>query len=259
MKGNYIAHLFVVTVAFYLLTSVTFACTFVGGERPPCAVYPHAEVVFLGVVTEISEKRTLPNDSESIITATFLVEKEYKGNADKVVLIQTTSNMCDYRYEKGKRYLIYAARAFSDRFSTLRGTSIADDDRNRYAKDDFDFLQSVSGKKSTGSIRGFVYEWRSTPLKGIKITVEGNGKHHKVLTDAEGKFLISDVKPGVYKIRCTVSLLTEIAPSRKDMRFYGSKRNRIAEVEETVVNHGCSYTEFELWLPKGRKSNATRK
>lgn len=251
MKGHYIAQSLIVTVGFFLLSSVTFSCTFVGGSPPPCAIYPKAEMVFEAIVAEIREQVAF-NQSGSIVTISLSVEKQYKGDAGKIISIQTTSNMCEYQYEKGKKYLLYVARTSKDKYFSLRTKNLATEDNAKFAKADYEFLQSLTSGESISSIHGFVYEWRSDPIKGVLITVEGDGKIYKTATRKDGYFSVPGIQPGTYKVRCTVPAPTLIVINREEMKAKKPQNFNIAEIEVTVTKDSCSYTEFQLFTSENK-------
>lgn len=259
MTAKSLPHFFLAAIAFFSFSTTGLSCSWRGGMRPLCYIYSQAEIVFEGTVTKVGEKHAEPNHPLPVYDVTFSVEKTYKGIVGDTVLIRAISSMCTAQYEKDKRYLIYAGRLSEGRRNAFRTTPWTNEDKAGSGKEDFDFLQNLIGGKATNSIQGFVYEGNNTPVKNIRITVEGEGSIYKTLSKDDGYFLIPAVQPGVYKVRCTVALPTLIAQDREEMKVYRRQNFLVAEVEVKITNEGCSFTEFQLWGVEEKKPNRTRK
>lgn len=228
-----------------------FACSWIGGFPPSCAVYSQAELVFEGKVVELSKNRTEPDEE---ITVTFSVEKMYKGTTSGIASIQATVSMCTQKYETNQQYLIYANRNPKNQFREIRAIRLANQDRIKNASQDYEYLQNLAEGKATNSINGFVYEYinNNKPVKDVLISIEGEGKSYKTITKPNGYFLITNVQPGTYKIRCSVLAPTLIVIDKKEMRSLNDQKFNKAEIEVTVPAVGCSYTQFALWTPSAK-------
>ena len=170
--------------------------------------------------------------------------------ASGTIIVQATESMCVQQYEKDISYLIYAKRSPQSDLIPIKTSILAKDERYKWAKTDLDFLQSFPDKKLTSAIHGFIYERSSNPIKNIPIIVEGEGKIYKTFSEADGYFHIPEVQPGTYKIRCMVTAPNLIVLDKAEIKGYDFRKLNIAEIEVTVTKGSCSYTQFQLWIPK---------
>jgi hypothetical protein len=222
-----------------------------GGRPPVCAVFSQSEIVFDGTVTEVSKESAEPNENLPVVTVVFSVERIYKGAQEKIISIQAIANVCFQKYAANKRYLIYAVRTPKGQLRDIRSVTLVSQDRAKDAKDDYEYLQNLFDGKAMTSIHGFVYHQGSNnPVKGIAITVEGEGKIYRIRTEENGYFKIINASAGSYKIRCTVTDPALIVPTKKEMSLYDFQHMRIAEFNVTIAKGECSYTQFELWIPE---------
>ena len=72
-------------------------------RQPPCAEYSSADAVFVGSVTEIK----LTADMVTKIIS-FAVERGLVGVNSRVAQLVDYGTSCDYTFEVGKKYLVYA-------------------------------------------------------------------------------------------------------------------------------------------------------
>lgn len=184
-----------------------FAC----GSNPyvssVCEMYGSAKTVFTGKILHIKEfKSTIGNNDAEII---FQVEEAFL-NAKKltqttVILSGTSIDYCGF--EEGKRFLVYA-------YKGDKGFGIDAGTRTRpieEADEDLAFLRGLKRIKSGSRIYGTVNQIvRSSlednnkqPLSALKLKFEqldGKRQIFETITDIEGKYEVTDVPSGKYKI-----------------------------------------------------------
>ncbi len=113
---------------------------------------------------------------------------------------------CGYGFRLGGQYLVYA---YGDNGKTL-STSICT--RTRLLSDataDLEYIRGQSKAAPGGTISGEVRLRRPSrvdeetlpPVKDVRILLEGPNKKFERKTDSEGKYSISGLAPGTYKVR----------------------------------------------------------
>lgn len=85
------------------LAAAAYACS-CAPPPPPKEALEKATAVFSGKVLKIEK------DGEYELAVTFAVDRQWKGIADKEVVVRTGTNdgICGYKFKKGTSYLIYA-------------------------------------------------------------------------------------------------------------------------------------------------------
>jgi hypothetical protein len=132
-------------------------------RQPPCADYWRAAAVFRGTVKDISPP--FENAQRAISTTTravrFSIEQSYRGvEVDEIELIDQISD-CEYQFETGKTYFVYAYRNPDHTLETngcSRTTEIS------HASDDLAYVRELSEGKARQFISGIVREDGYTPL-----------------------------------------------------------------------------------------------
>jgi hypothetical protein len=210
---------------------------------PPCEAFGASTAVFIGRVIEGSEKVEIKQNSDaSVINVAGNVRLEvletFKGKLATEVTLSVASNIntsCGpYALTQGQIYLIYA---YEDSAGLSTGvctrTTILTS-----ANEDLQFLRNLPAEGSGGRLIGRIWVSKSdpsiTPLDGVTVLIQnGESQPFKVITDKEGKFELTGLKAGKYKVEL-------IFP-----KFYESERSR---QEITITDRGCTSIGFEAKL-----------
>jgi Tissue inhibitor of metalloproteinase len=207
------------------------ACT-CGGTGSPCESYGSADAVFVGTVVAEREnerpKKADRNDIDWIPMAyKFSVEQSYLGvsGTEAEVFTGRGGGDCGYDFKVGQRYLVYAYRYNNNKLSTGICT------RTRpfsSANEDLAFLGTLSSAAPGVTIHGAIYdrEGKSGPVSpDILITLEGESDRKEIPPDGEGRFRVSGLRAGKYKVSVKLpDTLTTYRP----------------EQEITVADRGCA-------------------
>jgi hypothetical protein len=174
------------------------ACQCRDYDVPVCAAYWTTSTVFVGQLRDI----TLPASPKSredwpMATLHFIVEQPFRGVKGPTVDVETSYGaMCDHKFVKGTRYLVYA-----DEDSTSHKLYTGFCDRTRElddASDDISYIRSVMQQSATESIVGIVTHWKYERFAGVKIEVRNDSKTLEATTDEKGNFWISPDGPGTF-------------------------------------------------------------
>ena len=207
-----------------LLLVVTCATAFVcltAGEarscvcfmpREPCALYPSADVIFLGTVKEVGP--AVPDkDHPGVVSphgrvTRFSVDEAFRGVAGGVAETFERGTSCDYHFEAGKRYLVYGKRDPQD--GKLYVFSCSGTKPLERAAEDLAYARGAAAGQPAPSVAGRVERERREgatsyrsrhPLDGVEVVAAGGGREAKARTDAEGRFSVFGLPPGAYDVR----------------------------------------------------------
>ena len=197
-----------VVIVVFLASPTANACS-CGGTGAPCESYGRAAAVFAGTVIgeRLSERpkgeRPKPDEIDWVPRAVkFSVEQAYSGEIGTEVEVFTGrgGGDCGYGFQVGQRYLVYAYR-YQEKLSTSICT------RTRLfsqATEDLAFLGTLSSARPGVTIHGAVTREdgrKDEPLDSdIRITIEGESQRKEIRPDAEGRFRVSGLSPGKYKV-----------------------------------------------------------
>lgn len=207
-----------------------------------CEMYGSAKTVFTGKILHIKELKTTNANSDAEIT--FQVEESFL-NAKKLTqvrIILSGASIEHCGFEEGKRYLVYA-------YKGDKGLSIDAGTRTRpieAADEDLAFLRSLKRTKPGSRIYGTVNqvvkssleENNKQPISELKLKFEqldGKRQIFETLTDVDGKYEVTGVPAGKYKI-------TQVNPLDG---FDFSSRDAIYSPPE-ITDKGCAKQNFLL-------------
>ena len=179
--------------------------------REPCALYPRADVIFLGTVREVGPM-TPVKDRPNVVTANgrvtrFSVEEAFRGVAGATAETFESGTSCDFRFKAGERYLVYGSRDPRDG-KVYVGSCSGTKPLERAAEDLAYARGAVAGKPAPGVAGRVERETRESatsyrshrPLDGVEVVVAGGGREAKARTDAEGRFSLFGLPPGAYDV-----------------------------------------------------------
>ena len=219
----------------FALSADAVACSCMGPVAP-CEAYWQTPVIFAGTVTDISkvaanQKRLLSNRR-----VRFSVHEGYRGFTGSEVEVFTASSgaACGYGFTIGEQYLVYAYRRDDGSLYTglcTRTQRLSD------AADDLAYIRGLGsaapGATIFGEVRGRIKSGDDEvkAVNGAKITVHGPAKSVDVTTDEKGRFRVTGLPAGTYKIKIVPP---EGLNVNSDVR------------EAKVVDRGCAQVDF--WL-----------
>jgi 5-hydroxyisourate hydrolase-like protein (transthyretin family) len=209
-----------------------------GGPGRPCQAYWDASAVFVGTVTfgtTINVKEAGYEVSKRLVR--LHVDRAIRNidATDVEVMTGLGDSDCGFGFRLGGQYMVYAYGE-----GGALSTSICT--RTRLlskATADLAYIEGLSKAPPGGTISGQVFlrrpsrgeEYPLPPAKDVKIVLNGPGKQFERKTDAEGKYSVSGLPPGTYKIT------VDPPPG---LSIYKP------EVEVTVVDRGCREAFFEV-------------
>lgn len=222
-----------IAVAF---AAETNACT-CAGPGQPCEAYGDAAAIFVGTVTFGSSIKVKEGDFEFTQRLVRLhVDRPLKNvqTSDIEVVTGLGDSDCGFGFRLGGQYLVYAYS-----HQGRLGTSICT--RTRLLSDAAEDLEYIKGRSKAapgGTIFGEVElrrpsrgeEYPLPPLKDAKIIIKGPDKQFERKTDAEGKYSVSGLPAGKYKVRIELA---------EGLSTYDP------EVEVELLDRGCRGTYFE--------------
>jgi len=194
-------------------------------ENPPCAAVWRADAVFVGTAVQRVEESLGGMLSWTVHTIT--VDQPLHGTVDPIVTIVpdvarptaeqidksrsspdrlSAWSSCDYFFEAGQRYLIYARKTADGRWTTssCSGTKLLE-----RAGADLAYIDALPTAPNTGRVYGTIDRtvadpddpsaFRTVPAAGVAVELVGNSNRFVVNTNAEGA-LDLHVPPGEYTI-----------------------------------------------------------
>lgn len=206
------------------------------GTSAPCESYGTASAVFAGtVIGERTSERPKQGDRTEIDwtprAVKFSVEQAFSGVTGTEVEVFTGrgGGDCGVGFRMGQRYLVYAYR-HENKLSTSICT------RTRLfsqATEDLAFLGTLTSALPGVTIHGAINREegrRDEPLSSdVLITIEGESQRKEIRPDADGRFSVSGLPAGKYKVTLH---LPEALTTYKN------------EQEITVSDRGCGALDW---------------
>jgi protocatechuate 3,4-dioxygenase beta subunit len=198
------------------------------------------------IVTKVSVQQPLHGEVSGSMTLvpTFQPSAEQIAESTKHPGPVFSASSCDYRFEPGRRYVIYAKRTPEGRWSTASCTGTK---RIEEAAADLDYFAGLRTAAPTGRVYGSIErilldpndrtKIQTVPAAGVSVTLTSSVKEISITTDREGK-LDTAVPPGEYTIAPAVP---------PTIRVYGDRRPM------SITARGCAPVRFSL-IADGRVS-----
>jgi hypothetical protein len=184
----------------------TNACSCIA-RISPCEAYEKTQAIFIALATDIDQ---FSKEQDKPRYVHLSIERAFKGITDaKIKMYQgTASGDCSVRFEKGRKYLIYAG--YSDEIQQFYTNSCTRTVELEYAAEDLDYLEGLPGSNQGSRLSGMVIKYdfedsesRSIPelISGIRISAEReNGERFTAVTNNRGFYKLVNLPPGRYKV-----------------------------------------------------------
>ena len=231
------------------LTEPIQACECREFRTPICAQFWRSDAVFLGQALDIKPLKRKPDDVYTYVMSRFIVEESFRGVAGPTVGVGTATNtLCEPKFKKGKRYLVYAS--LDDKTNQLfagmcNGTTLAVD-----IDESLKELRKLAHREVGESISGLIKMQRYQGLPGIAVEVTSNDKTFKTMTTKYGEFSISLPSPGSYKVRVSAPYALQLIDSYDDdlaVRSTQTESGSIFDYDVTLEKSQCSYLELDVY------------
>jgi Tissue inhibitor of metalloproteinase len=181
-------------------------------QQSVCDAYGNAKAIFVGEVIEgksaetLSDRLKTNSNDQSFV---FKVSQNFLGTEEeKNVTIHTGfgGGDCGFPFQKGEKYLVYAYESEGNLHTNIctrtRRVSTVEEDF-----EDLKYLLLTSGAKIYGTVNLYAklypYEEISQPMAKLKLRVEqtdGEKKNFEVTTDDQGKYQLTGLPAGKYKV-----------------------------------------------------------
>jgi hypothetical protein len=193
----------VALIMLHLIDSRATACNCEVGGGLPCRDYWNAAAVFTGKVMAISTilvevEPGNPNWKTEERLVRFSIEKAFKGSGEKEIELITGMGevSCGFHFKEGERYLVYAIPYAKNKNRLL--TSICQ--RTKLLSQAAADLAYINALPQPGS-GGTIYGRLNIPNPAeVKITIEGQGKRIETRAGKDGKYRVSGLPSGQYKV-----------------------------------------------------------
>lgn len=215
---------------------------------PICAQFWRSDAVFLGRVIDIRPLKNKPDNVYTYLMVRFIVEESFRGVSGREVSVGTATTMCDTKFKKGKRYLVYASldQNTNQLFTGMcTGTNSATD-----IGDSLKELRKLTQREAQELISGRIKTKRYQGLAGIKIEVISKDETFETVTTKSGKFSVSLPGPDSLKVRVSVPYAVRLIDSSDDdvtVRPTQTESLTTFEYDVTLEKSQCSYLELDVY------------
>jgi hypothetical protein len=201
-------------------TRQAFGCFCAPGS--PCQATWRAEAIFAGTVRSIESVDTITADGPiQSDLVTFDVERGFLNAKLGTIELVNESSTCGYRFQKGRRYLVYAEKA-EETPSRLAATVCSRTRPLEEAAEDIAYLSAIGQLAASGRVNGRVTRSHRDPfeehrvdygpVEGLVVNLRGDTFSRDATTDRDGRYEFTGVPPGKL-------LATLLVPPGFDARY----------------------------------------
>lgn len=229
-----------------LAVGSAYGCSCAGGASP-CQDYGRSSAVFIG--TPIAVRTVEPKPGRGPESAEYWLRRIFKFSIEQSFLgvqpgeLEIGTGMgggdCGYDFKLGQRYVVYA---YKNEKSNQLATGICSRTAPyEKADEDIQFLHTLSshspGVTISGEVKRRLHDVAKGdskvvgPLADLNLVVESDGERREIRTDAAGRYTLSGLRPGKYKV--TLRLPDELFVYK-------------AEEEITVADRGCATVSYQV-------------
>ena len=238
----------VTLVCLPFLKSEAQACQCVEYGTPLCASFWRHDAVFVGRLVSIKSLKTKPDDIYTYSALHFVVEEPFRGISSKRVIVGTTmGNLCDKKFEKGNRYLVFASLD-TETNQLFTGGICSPGRLVDHAGDDLTYLRKVTTQTVPETISGKVVVRRYEGVPGLKIRVEGEGTTLETTSSKDGKFSFTLPGPGQFKVSAYVPYPTSGFSYAEGVFLMTDVTPRLTTIsyDLNLKKNECHYLELDI-------------
>jgi hypothetical protein len=180
------------------------------GLAMPDEAYDRALVVFTGTCEKVERLSAPANESfeRAVGSITrFAVDEYFKGSGAPTVELHGGFTSCDFNFQEGTRYVVFASTRPEDGSLTTHSCS-GTFELNSSAKATVAYLRRRAAGERPTMLYGFVLKSGSAAdgrvdqsvWAGLRIVVEGKGKRVELTSDESGFFEVFDLPAGSYRV-----------------------------------------------------------
>ena len=232
-----------------LFTEPAQACQCAEHGTPLCASFWRHDAVFVGRLVSIKSLKTKPDDIYQYVALHFVVEEPFRGVLSKRVVVGTsTGSICDKKFEKGNRYLVFASLD-TETNQLFTGGICSPGGRVDYAGEALSELRKITTQNVAETISGKVVRQIYQGLPGIKVRVEGNGTTLETTSSKWGQFSFTLPGPGQYKVSAYVPYATSGFTFADDVFLQRHARPDLTtfSYDLNLKKNECHYLELNIF------------
>jgi len=210
--------------------------------------------VFVGTVTDISPafgdfEASSKTQNRSV---RFSLDQAHRGVEGNEVEISNWITSCEYEFEKGKKYFVYAYRSTTDNSLGTHGCSRTTE--ISHATEDLSYVRGLSEAKAEQTISGIVLENRYTPVVGSRVIIRGNRKRYSLVTDDKGRFSVVVARPGKYSVRFVLPRNSAVIGTEDQLKqftgYQTTDKSTIMDAEVNIQSGRCAFFDVPLFIDK---------
>jgi len=243
---NRLLIIIVVLLCMPAVTESIQACQCREYGTPICAHFWRSDAVFVGQVIDIKPIEKKPDNVYTYLMVRFRVQESFRGVSGPIVGVGTATTMCDTKFEKGKRYLVYASLSNkTNQLFTGMCTATTLGVHDETLKELRKLRQREAGESISGSVKTNRYQG----LPGITVEVTSGERTFKTMTTKYGEFSVSLPGPGSFNVRVSVPYPVRLMDNSQDdvqVRFTQAESLSTFEYDVTLEKSECSYLELDL-------------
>lgn len=215
-------------------------------QASACADYWRADAVFVGSVTNIVPSF---DDFETSVRTknrkvTFTIKNAYRGSLGAQVELQDWINSCEFRFEKGHHYLVYAYRNSEDNTLGTHGCSRTTE--VAHATEDLTYINALTRGAAHQDIAGIIQDpFSKKPVVGMTVIATTAGRKLKSVSDRNGNFKIPLRRGGHYTVKIYLPSTYSIggpAPYIDRIKTVATtSRQTVVEYDLNLVTGQCEY------------------
>ena len=232
---------------FSISANSVLACHCKESRVPICAQYWRADAVFVGQVRGVTKRDPKSKETWPTATVHLIVEQAFRGVAVGTVDIGTLyGTSCDIKFQKGKRYLIYAVRDSNSKqlfAGPCMGTGVVENGDDA----ELDYIRSVTQQEESISGRVVIRQYEA--VSDAKVVITKDNKTFEAITDYDGDFSATVSGPGAYKVRLTVPSSMGVLRYEEDPVDKVEQTDALTtiEYEVNVGKNQCYYRQLDLY------------